>query len=58
MLKFALAALATRLACIPATMRPSSNSIGIRLAPRAAMAAPFTRSMSVWLPVPSVVAAL
>ena len=51
-LKDAAAADATSARCCPGAIRPSSTSIGTMFAPRAAMAAPFTRSITVWLPVP------
>lgn len=52
MLKFAAAALATMLRCWPGTYLPSRTSIGTMFAPLAIIAAPFTRSITVWLPVP------
>ena len=56
-LKCAAAAEATRFRCIPGAIRPSISSIGTMLAPRAATAAPLTRSITVWFPVPSAAAA-
>ena len=56
-LKDAAAADATSARCCPGAIRPSSTSIGTMFAPRAATAAPFTRSITVWLPVPLALAA-